>query len=211
MEQEPIFSAGPARRDGRGVTAEEVRAKFAAAPPPGSRGDDAPPPADRPRRPAAVLVPLLMRPEGLQVLLTRRMPHLSAHAGQVSFPGGSAEEHDFDAVATALRETEEEIGLPRSHIEVVGRLDLFSTGTGFAITPIVGLVTCPCPIKPDPSEVDETFDVPLDFILDPANRERRSRERDGRMRHFFVFTYGRHEVWGATAAMLVNLTEILAR
>jgi 8-oxo-dGTP pyrophosphatase MutT (NUDIX family) len=194
----------------RGLTPDAVRAIFAVAPPPGRRGDDVPPPPDRPRRPASVLVPLLMREDGIQVLLTRRTPHLSAHAGQVAFPGGRTEEYDLDAIATALRETEEEIGLPRDHIEIVGRLDLFNTGTGFAITPIVGLVSVPFPLRPDPGEVAEAFEVPLDFILDPANRQRRTGERNGRLRHYFVYDYGGHEVWGATAAMLVNLTEILA-
>jgi 8-oxo-dGTP pyrophosphatase MutT (NUDIX family) len=193
------------------LTSDFVRASFAAAPPPGQRGDDVEPPPDRPRRPAAVLVPLLTYPHGLQVLLTRRTPHLSAHAGQVAFPGGRTEEHDLDAVATALRETEEEIGLPRSHVEVVGRLDLFNTGTGFSITPIVGLVSVPFPLRPDPSEVAEAFEVPLDFILDPANRRRAQRERNGQIRHYFIYDYGGHEVWGATAAMLVNLTEVLVR
>jgi 8-oxo-dGTP pyrophosphatase MutT (NUDIX family) len=193
------------------MTPQAVRQKFAAAPPAGRRGDDMPAPEGRPRRPAAVLVPLVMRPTGIEVLLTRRTPHLSAHAGQVSFPGGSVEADDPDAVATALRETEEEVGLPRSHVDVVGRLDLFLTGTGFAITPIVGLVSVPFPLKPEPSEVAETFEVPLDFILDPANRERRSGERNGRLRHFFVYAYRGHEVWGATAAILVNLTEILTQ
>jgi 8-oxo-dGTP pyrophosphatase MutT (NUDIX family) len=191
------------------MTPAEVRARFAVAAAPGRRGDDVPAPPGRPRRPASVLVPLLIRPEGLHVLLTRRTPHLSAHAGQVAFPGGRTEEHDEDAIATALRETEEEIGLPRDHVEVVGRLDLFLTGTGFAITPIVGLIAVPYPLVPDPHEVAEAFEVPLDFILDPAHRERRSRERDGRLRHFFVYTHDGHEIWGATAAMLVNLTEVL--
>jgi 8-oxo-dGTP pyrophosphatase MutT (NUDIX family) len=193
----------------RGPTPAAVRAKFAAAPAPGRRGDDMSPPVGRPHRPAAVLVPLIMRASGIEVLLTRRTPHLSAHAGQVSFPGGSVEAADPDAVATALRETEEEVGLPRSHVDVVGQLDLFLTGTGFAITPIVGLVSVPFPLKPEPSEVAETFEVPLDFILDPANRERRSGERNGRLRNFFVYAYDGHEVWGATAAILVNLVEIL--
>ncbi|MGH6980956.1 MAG: NUDIX hydrolase, partial [Stellaceae bacterium] len=141
------------------LTPDFVRSSFEAALPPGKRGDDVEPPPDRPRRAAAVLVPLLMQADGMRVLLTRRTPHLSAHAGQVSFPGGRSEEHDMDAIATALRETEEEVGLPRSHVEVVGRLDLFNTGTGFSITPIVGLVSVPFPLKPDPSEVAETFEV----------------------------------------------------
>jgi 8-oxo-dGTP pyrophosphatase MutT (NUDIX family) len=192
------------------LTPDLVRASFAAAPPPGQRGDDVEPP-NGPRRPASVLVPLLMRSSGIRVLLTRRTPHLSAHAGQVSFPGGRSEEHDLDAVATALRESEEEIGLPRSHVEVVGRLDLFNTGTGFAITPIVGLVTVPFPLRPDPREVAEAFEIPLAYILDPANRRQGERERNGRIRHYFIYDYGGYEVWGATAAMLVNLSEILVR
>lgn len=192
-----------------GLSPTTVRQKFAAAPAPGRRGDDLPPPEGKPRRPAAVLVPLVMRPTGLEVLLTRRTPHLSAHAGQVAFPGGRVEPHDPDVVATALRETEEEVGLPRSHVDIVGQLDLFLTGTGFAITPVVGLVHVPFPLRPEPSEVAETFEVPLDFILDPANRERRSGERNGRLRQFFVYAYQGHEVWGATAAILVNLTEVL--
>ena len=193
------------------MTPDFVRASFASAPPPGKRGDTDAPPPDRPRRAAAVLVPLVMQAHGMQVLLTRRTPHLSAHAGQVSFPGGRSEEHDMDAIATALRETEEEVGLPRSHVEVVGRLDLFNTGTGFAITPIVGLISVPFALKPDPREVAETFEVPLDFILDPANRKRGQRERNGMLRHYFIYDYGGYEVWGATAAMLVNLTEVLTR
>ena len=211
MEQAGVFLAGDDRGVSEPLTPEAVRAAFTSAPPPGKRGDDVEPTPDRPRRAASVLIPLLMHAHGIRVLLTRRTPHLSAHAGQVSFPGGRSEEHDMDAVATALRETEEEVGLPRSHVEVIGRLDLFNTGTGFAITPIVGLVSVPFPLKPDPSEVAETFEVPLDFILDPANRKRGQRERNGQMRHYFIYDYGGHEVWGATAAMLVNLSEILAR
>lgn len=208
MEHEPVLSPGETRR-GHGLTPAQIRTRFAAAPVPGQRGDETLWPTEKPRRPAAVLVPLLMRAEGLHVLLTQRTPHLSSHAGQVAFPGGRTEEHDFDAVATALRETEEEVGLPRSHIEVVGRLDLFLTGTGFSITPVVGLVAVPYPLHPDPSEVADAFEVPLDFILDENNRERRSAERNGRLRHFFVYPYAGREIWGATAAMLVNLAEVL--
>ncbi len=210
MEQKSILSAGQARGVS-GLTPADVRAKFAAAPAPGRRGDETLWPADKPRRPASVLVALLTRPGGLQVLLTQRTQHLSAHAGQVAFPGGRSEEHDLDAVATALRETEEEVGLPRDRIEVVGRLDLFQTGTGFAITPIVGLVAAPVALRPDPQEVADAFEVPLDFILDPANRERRSAERGGRLRTFYVYAYEGREIWGATAAMLMNLAEILNR
>ncbi|HYM01980.1 MAG TPA: CoA pyrophosphatase, partial [Stellaceae bacterium] len=117
--------------------------------------------------PAAVLVPLVMQSDGLTVLLTQRTAHLAAHAGQVSFPGGSVEPDDQDSIDTALRETEEEVGLPRDHVEVVGRLDTYLTSTGFEITPVVGLVRAPYPIKPDPFEVAEAFEVPLAFIVDP--------------------------------------------
>jgi 8-oxo-dGTP pyrophosphatase MutT (NUDIX family) len=159
--------------------------------------------------PAAVLVPLVMRPDELTVLLTQRTAHLAAHAGQISFPGGSVEPSDADSIAAALRETEEEVGLPRDHIEVIGRLDTYLTSTGFEITPVVALVRAPYPMKPDPFEVDEVFEVPLAFIVDPANRQRRTREYKGRMRTFFVFPYQQRYIWGATAGMLVNLVEIL--
>lgn len=161
--------------------------------------------------PAAVLVPLVMQPDGLTVLLTQRTPHLAAHAGQISFPGGSAEASDADAIATALRETEEEVGVPRDYVEVVGRLDTYITSTGFEVTPVVGLVRVPYPMKPDPFEVAEIFEVPLDFIIDPTNHERHSRELKGRMRSFFVVPYQNRYIWGATAGMLVNLAEVLAR
>lgn len=159
---------------------------------------------------AAVLVPLVMQPEGLTVLLTQRTPHLAAHAGQISFPGGSVEACDADTVDAALRETEEEVGLPRDYVEVIGRLDTYVTSTGFEITPTVGLVRAPYPMKPDPFEVAEVFEVPLAFIIDPVNHQRHSREYKGRMRTFFVLPYQSRYIWGATAGMLVNLAEVLA-
>lgn len=167
------------------------------------------PPAP-PLTPAAVLVPLIDQPRGLTVLLTQRTAHLAAHAGQVSFPGGRTEEGDADAIAAALRETEEEVGLPADHVEVIGRLDTYITGTGFEITPIVGLVRVPYPMAPDPFEVAEVFEVPLDFLIDPANRQIKSREFQGKLRSFFVLPYENRYIWGATAAMLVNLAEVLA-
>jgi 8-oxo-dGTP pyrophosphatase MutT (NUDIX family) len=156
-----------------------------------------------------VLVPLVMRPEGLAVLLTQRTQHLAAHAGQISFPGGREEESDVDSIEAALRETEEEVGLPRDHIEVIGRLDTYVTSTGFEVTPVVGLVRAPYPTKLDPFEVVEIFEVPLAFIIDPANRQRQSREVKGRLRTFYVVPYQNRYIWGATAGMLVNLVEIL--
>ena len=160
-------------------------------------------------RPAAVLVPLIDWPEGMTVLLTQRTAHLSAHAGQISFPGGRIEADDADPVAAALRETEEEVGLPRQHVSVVGRLDTYVTGTGFEITPIVGIVAPPYQLTIDPYEVAEAFEVPLSYILDPRNHNRTERESAGRTRVFFVLPYEGRNIWGATAGMLVNLAEIL--
>ena len=125
--------------------------------------------------PAAVLVPLVMRLEGIAVLLTQRTQHLAAHAGQVSFPGGRVEASDLDSIDAALRETEEELGLPREYVEVVGRLDTYLTSTGFEITPVVGLVRVPYPTQLDPFEVAEAFEVPLDIVLDPVNHRRQTR------------------------------------
>lgn len=161
-------------------------------------------------RPAAVLVPLIDRAEGMSVLLTQRTPHLSAHAGQISFPGGRIEEDDADAIEAALRETEEEVGLPRDHVTVIGRLDTYVTGTGFEITPVVGIVKVPFPLAIDPFEVSEAFEVPLSFVVDPGNHRRTTREFEQRTRVFFVLPFEGRNIWGATAGMLVNLAEVLA-
>jgi len=160
---------------------------------------------------AAVLVPLVERLEGWYVLLTLRAADLTDHAGQISFPGGRIEPEDPDAVHAALREAEEEIGLPMNHVEVVGRLDTWLTGTGFEITPIVGLVRPPDSLVPDPVEVAEVFEVPLDFVLDRRNHQRLSRELRGERRFFFALPYQHRNIWGATAGMLVNLAEVLTR
>lgn len=154
---------------------------------------------------AAVLVPLVLRQEGVTMLLTQRTDHLRDHAGQVSFPGGRVEAYDEGAVATALRETEEEIGVGPSHIEVVGELDLYETRTGFRITPVVGLVEPGFTLTLDEFEVAEVFEVPLSFVLDPANHQKRSLVWRGAERHFYLLPYGEREIWGATAGMIVNL------
>ena len=161
-------------------------------------------------RPAAVLVPLIDHPDGMSVLLTQRTAHLTAHAGQIAFPGGRIEADDADAIAAALRETEEEVGLPRHHVTVIGRLDTYVTGTGFEITPVVGVVDPPFPLIIDPHEVAEAFEVPLAYILDTNNHQRVERESAGRRRTFFVLPYEGRNIWGATAGMLVNLAEVLA-
>jgi 8-oxo-dGTP pyrophosphatase MutT (NUDIX family) len=159
--------------------------------------------------PASVLVPIVLRErddaDGPTMLFTQRTAHLNAHAGQVSFPGGSAEPSDADAAATALRETEEEIGLARDRVEVIGRLTDYRTVTGFRVANIVGLVHRPFTLTLDAFEVESAFEVPLTFLLDPANHQRRiATMDDGDQRRFTAMPYGDHFIWGATAAMLRN-------
>jgi 8-oxo-dGTP pyrophosphatase MutT (NUDIX family) len=158
-----------------------------------------------PLTPAAVLVPLVMRKHGLQVLLTQRTDHLNDHAGQVSFPGGRREDSDAGSVETALRETREEIGLAEDFIEVVGLLDDYETGTGFRVTPVVSFVSEGFTLALDSFEVADAFEVPLDYLFDPTNHQQRSREFNGRRRHYYVIEYQDRVVWGATAGMLMNL------
>lgn len=165
--------------------------------------------ATTPPTPASVLVPLVQREQGLTVLLTQRTAHLNDHAGQVAFPGGRAEHDDVDAIDTALRETEEEIGLHRRHIEILGTLPLYYTGTGYVVTPVVALVKPPFDMKADPFEVAEIFEVPLAFLMDGAHHELRSVALAGAKRTFYTMPYERHFVWGATAGMLRNLFHFL--
>ncbi len=155
-------------------------------------------------RPAAVLVPLVEREE-LTVLLTQRTDRLHHHAGQISFPGGRVEAGDAGPVETALRETEEEVGLDRRHVQVAGYLDGYETGTGFHITPVVGFVMPEFELTLDAFEVAEAFEVPLSFIFDPSNHQRHSRIYNGTRRNYFAMPYGDFYIWGATAGMLMNL------
>lgn len=167
-------------------------------------------PEERTLTPAAVLVPLVERSMGYTVLLTQRTAHLEHHAGQISFPGGRAEQEDGSPVDTALREAEEEIGLQRRHVvEIAGFLDLYQTVTGFLVTPVVGFVTPPFELALDAFEVAEAFEVPLDFILDPRNHEHRSMLYKGQQRRYYVIPYEDRFIWGATAAMLVNFARRL--
>jgi 8-oxo-dGTP pyrophosphatase MutT (NUDIX family) len=160
--------------------------------------------------PASVLMPLVQREHGLTLLLTERTAHLTDHAGQVSLPGGRTEPEDVDAIDTALRETEEEIGLARRHIEVLGTLPDHFTGTGYQVTPVVGLVHPPFELTADPFEVEEIFEVPLAFLMDGMNHQRRSIEGPGMPRRtFYTMPYGRFFIWGATASMLRNLFHFL--
>lgn len=167
--------------------------------------------SDQALTPAAVLVPLVVHPQRMSLLLTRRTAHLHDHAGQISFPGGRVDPEDQDVTATALRETEEEIGLARRHIEVIGSLPDYLTGTGFQVTPIVALVHPPFELLADSFEVAEIFEVPLVFLMNGAHHERRSAEfpnRPGR-RSFYAMPYEQHFIWGATAGMLRNLYHFL--
>ena len=160
--------------------------------------------------PASVLVPIVTHGAGLTVLFTQRTTHLRAHSGQVSFPGGRAEPEDASPEFTALRETQEEIGLPPERVEVLARMPEYLTRTGYRVTPVVGLVVPPLELVPDPREVEEVFEVPLAFLLDPANHQRETRELAGKTVGFWVMQYERHRIWGATAGMLMNLYRMLA-
>lgn len=194
------------------LTAQAVRARFARTLPwdPEPSDEALAAPSLRLRR-AAVLLPLVERPAGLSVLLTRRTEHLSSHAGQVSFPGGRAEELDSSPIETALRETEEEIGLHRRHVEIVGVLPEHVTISAYRVTPVVALVQPPFALRPDPGEVAEIFEVPLAFLMSGANHERRSvalPDGSGK-RSFYAMPYQDYFIWGATAAMLRNLYHFL--
>lgn len=222
MEQGHLSSPGQAGRSG--LTRDEIVRRLAEGPRRHDRSDIntahnlASHPEERPTgaqphkelTPASVLVPLVKRESGLAVLLTQRTAHLANHAGQISFPGGRMEEDDHDAVETALRETEEEIGLDRGHVDVLGFLDPYVTITGFVVTPVVALVTPPFELTLDSFEVAEAFEVPLDFFLDAANHQRHFRTTpQGQKRYYWAMPYQDRYIWGATAGMLVNLSEVL--
>ena len=170
-------------------------------------------------RVAAVLIALVVRETGLTVLLTQRADHLSDHAGQISFPGGRHEPDDANTIATALREAQEEVSLDPSHVEVLGALPDYLTSTGFRVTPVVGLVHPPFAVEADTLEVAEIFEVPLDFLMNPANHEVRVLRWEKGERRFFAMPYpraaqgtvgGHYFIWGATAGMLRNFYRFLA-
>jgi 8-oxo-dGTP pyrophosphatase MutT (NUDIX family) len=194
-----------------GDVRERLRDGLAVDPPWYVTGDEARSlPAGGHLTPAAVLVALLDRPAGRSMVLTQRAAHLNAHAGQISLPGGRMEAEDVSAVATALRESDEEIGLEPGLVEVLGSLRAYDTITGFRIYPVVGWVAePPAAWRPDPAEVADVFEVPLGFVLDPANHRRDSYLRDGERRHFFVLPYQNRYIWGATAGILVNFARTL--
>jgi len=192
------------------VAALKERLQRRAPPPSSVYGDD-----DVERQvwavtPASVLVPIVTHAEGLTVLFTQRTAQLRAHSGQVSFPGGRAEPGDASPEFTALRETQEEIGLAPGRVEVIVRMPEYLTRTGYRVTPVVGLVAPPLELAPDSREVAEAFEVPLAFLLDPANHQRETRELAGKQVGFWVMQYGERRIWGATAGMLMNLYRMLA-
>jgi 8-oxo-dGTP pyrophosphatase MutT (NUDIX family) len=207
----------------RGIPAllsrEEVRHRLArwhthaaSLPGPGSlpgdegalRGTDAAAPT-----PAAVLVGLVDRAAGPALLLTQRTEHLRDHAGQICFPGGRIEAGDASAGAAALREAEEEIGLDPARVGIIGELPPYQTVTGFRIHPVVGWISPPFELQPDPFEVAEVFEVPLPFVLDPENHRRQSYRRGPLTRGYYVLPYQGRFIWGATAGILVNLARVL--
>ena len=198
------------------MTLEELRRRFAGPPAPATLyGDEGVRPEAHTLRPASVLVPIVDRseesPAGPTVLFTRRAAHLKDHSGQVSFPGGRAAPEDPSPEATALREAREEIGLDPGRVELLGRMPEYLTRTGFRITPVIGVLTPPFELRRDANEVDEIFEVPLAFLLDPANHQRQSREWQGELRWFYAMPYREHYIWGATAGMVVNLYRFLAQ
>ena len=221
MEQRQFLSAGAVGRNA--LTKDGIRSVLGQSR--GERSDVAtnmrlaaeqgeraeiPTPKD-PLTPAAVLVPLVMHGGGWTVLLTQRTPHLIHHGGQISFPGGRLEPDDSSPEAAALRETEEETGVNSDRFELLGRLDDYVTVTGFHVVPVVGVIEPPFTLRPDPFEVAEVFEVPLAYIMDPANHQHRSRLTDqGLRRWFYAIDWQGKVIWGATAAMLVNLQDRLA-
>lgn len=163
----------------------------------------------KPRRRAAVLCPVIDRPGAYSVLLTRRSLQLPTHPGQISFPGGKIDPTDRSPLDAALREAEEEIGLQRGQVDIVGTLDLYDTSTGFLVTPFVGLVTPSFRAVAEPGEVDEVFEVPLAYIADAANHRQVEMTHEGRRRSYYEIVYGNYRIWGATAGMLRDFCERL--
>lgn len=192
---------------------EEIVARLAAAPPPGSLLvlDDIEKQmiaAAEPLRPAAVLLLIVNRADPT-VVFTQRTAHLSAHAGQISFPGGRADERDESPEHTALREAQEEIGVPSGRVELLGRLPEYRTVTGFHVTPVVGWAEPPLEYRPDPHEVEEVFEVPLAFLLDARNHRYETAFYRGRLRNYWAMPFGERFIWGVTAGILVTFQRLL--
>ena len=203
------------------ITATEIRQRFAGTAMPQDPLDVVIPPPRWPRAlqdmltrdlaAAAVLIPIIRRQESLSVLLTERSPDLKHHAGQISFPGGRMDPDDADICATALRETQEEVGIDPADVEIVGYLAPNPTVTGYAVTPVVALVELRRELIIDPVEVKSAFEVPLPFLLDEDNQEYAEREFEGVMVPIAEFNYGQYRIWGATAGMLIELRNVILK
>ena len=199
MGETNLTPAAIRERLGRPAPAVDPRDLHMSFIPPGARATD-----------AAVLVPIVRRAQALQVLLTQRTSHLADHAGQISFPGGRVEAHDANREETALRETEEEIGLSRERISVLGRLPVYEIPSGFRITPVVAWVEPPFDLTLDAFEVASAFEAPLAHFIDPARYQRREYRFRGRHRHYMAIPYEGRYIWGATAGMLYSLARIMS-
>lgn len=158
---------------------------------------------------AGVLVPLIERPSGWHLMLTRRTQDMPTHAGQIAFPGGKAAKGESE-MGTALREFEEETGICRTRANVLGKFERYETVTGFNITPFVAVLQSPFTAKPDPREVEEVFEVPFDFLMDARNHQRQWRQWQGKRRYFYAMPWNEYFIWGATAGMLVALAQRLS-
>lgn len=199
------------------MSAQALRARFAAPPAWTPEIVREPRFSERPPADAAVLVPLVLQENGPGVLLTQRTVHLPTHAGQIAFPGGKVDATDPSIHAAALREAEEEIGLHQRHVEVIGQLPVYVTGTGFHVTPVVALIHGPFSLTPNPGEVDAVFEVPLAFLMNPANHRRHAMDWQGQQRQWFSMPWVQQAadgplerfIWGATAGMLRNFYRFL--